>query len=130
MNRHTAREKAMQILYQLDLTEASLPDVIENFLEHKERDPFLISIVEGVTKHLPEIDHMISQHLENWKLDRLGSVEKSIMRMATFEIKYRDDIPESVSINEAIELAKTFGDEKSGNFVNGVLSKIIQTKES
>ena len=129
MNRHTAREKAMQILYQLDLTEASLPDVIENFLELNERDPFLMSIVEGVTDHLAEIDHLISQHLENWKIDRLGSVDKSILRMVTFEIQYRDDIHTSFSINEAIELAKTFSDEKSGNFVNGVLSNIMRAKE-
>lgn len=129
MNRHIAREKAMQILFQIDLTDHSLEEVVANFLEEHERDPFLMSIVEGVTEHIDELDHVISQHLENWTLDRIGSVEKSILRIATYEMLYRDDIPTSVSINEAVELAKTFSDDKAGPFVNGVLSKISEAKE-
>ncbi|OJH17022.1 transcription antitermination factor NusB, partial [Bacillus obstructivus] len=79
----------------------------------------------GVTDHQQEIDSIISDHLEKWTLNRIASVERSILRIATFEIKFLDDIPNSVSINEAIELANKFGDEKSGKFVNAVLSKII-----
>lgn len=129
MNRHKARQKAMQILFQIDLTDQSLPEVLDNFLDVHERDPFLMSIVEGVTEHLDELDQLISQHLENWTLERVGSVEKSILRMAAYEMTYRDDIPMSVSINEAVELAKTYSDEKAGQFVNGILSKISKAKE-
>lgn len=124
MNRRTAREKAMQILFQHDINETDSAQAIESFLGSEEKNEFLYAIVGGVKQHIPEIDDTITEHLANWKMDRIASVEKTILRIATYEIKYMDDIPASVSINEAIELAKKYGDEKSGSFVNGVLSKI------
>lgn len=124
MNRRTAREKAMQVLFQHDINESDSAQAIESFLGSEERNEFLYAIVSGVKEHITEIDATITEHLANWKMDRIASVEKTILRIATYEIKYMDDIPASVSINEAIELAKKYGDEKSGSFVNGVLSKI------
>ena len=125
MNRRTAREKAMQILFQLEINDIEPTLAIENFIESTEGNEFLTALVEGVIKYIAEIDEVISSSLENWTFDRVASVEKIILRIATYEINYLEDIPESVSINEAVELAKKFGDEKSGQFVNGVLSKII-----
>ncbi|WP_188453694.1 transcription antitermination factor NusB [Virgibacillus oceani] len=125
MNRHTAREKAFQILFQLDMNDINPGKAAEDYLETMEIDAFLKKLVDGVASHKIEIDNMISEHLENWSIQRIASVEKTILRIATYEIKYVEDIPANVSINEAVELAKTFGDEKSGKFVNGVLSKIV-----
>ncbi|WP_085991940.1 transcription antitermination factor NusB [Oceanobacillus senegalensis] len=124
MNRHTAREKAFQILFQMDINEKDPKDAIESFLEGNDRNEFLNSVVIGVSENKEEIDSIIAENLEKWSLARLASVERSILRIATYELKFTD-IPTNVSINEAIELANKFGDEKSGKFINGVLSKII-----
>lgn len=125
MNRRTAREKAMQILFQLDINDSSTAEAIEDFLGTDKSDEFLTTLVEGVTEYTVAIDDIIKKHLENWTIDRIASVEKTILRISIYEINYLDDIPISVSINEAVELAKKYGDEMSGKFVNGVLSKII-----
>lgn len=125
MNRRTAREKAMQILFQLDMNEQHITESLEHFIDDQPKNPYLTTLVEGVSKHIAHIDQTIHNNLEHWSLDRVATVEKTLLRIATFEIKYLDDIPEHVSINEAVELAKKYGEEKSGSFVNGVLSKLI-----
>ncbi|KGP91917.1 antitermination protein NusB [Pontibacillus chungwhensis BH030062] len=128
MNRHTAREKAFQALFQMDINEMDANEAIENILEEEDgqvHDAFLDQLVFGVKENQAAIDEQISGHLEKWSFNRIASVEKTIMRIAVYEMKYQEDIPEKVSINEAIELAKTFGDDKSGSFVNGVLKKMI-----
>lgn len=126
MNRRTAREKALQILFPIDINTKQPSEAIEDFLESNEGHPFLTMLVEGVITYVDDIDTIISNHLENWTIDRIAAIEKTILRIATYEIKYVTDIPERVSINEAVELAKKFGDEKSSKFVNGVLSKVIK----
>ncbi|GGD21158.1 transcription antitermination factor NusB [Pontibacillus salipaludis] len=128
MNRHTAREKAFQALFQMDINEMDANEAIENILEEEDgqvHDAFLDQLVFGVKENQAVIDEQISSHLEKWSFNRIASVEKTIIRIAVYEMKYQEDIPEKVSINEAIELAKTFGDDKSGSFVNGVLKKMI-----
>ncbi|WP_156290833.1 transcription antitermination factor NusB [Oceanobacillus salinisoli] len=125
MNRHTAREKAFQIIFQMDINEVEPKEAIQSTLETDKINDFLLSLVNGVTENKQKIDAILTEHLENWTLNRIASVERSILRIATYEIKFMDDIPNNVSINEAIELANKFGDEKSGKFINGVLSKII-----
>ena len=125
MKRTTAREKAMQILFQLEINDIDPVQAIGNHLGENKNDEFLTMLVLGVEENKKEIDDVIIQHLENWTIDRIAAVEKTILRIATYEINYMEDIPESVSINEAVELAKKYGDEQSGKFVNGVLSKII-----
>lgn len=125
MNRHEAREKAFQTLFQIDVNEVNPEEAINHILEDDVADSFLTYLVEGVIKNKEEIDCTISNRLENWSLNRIASVERTVLRIATLEIIYADDIPVNVSINEAVELANTYGEEKSGQFVNGVLSKII-----
>ncbi|MBC5637169.1 transcription antitermination factor NusB [Ornithinibacillus sp. BX22] len=126
MKRHEAREKAFQILFQLDMLEEDIEITIQERLDEEKKDDFLQMLVLGVVKEKQAIDEIISSHLEKWSLQRLPSVEKTVLRIATYELKYMEDIPENVSINEAVNLAKMYGDEKSGKFVNGVLSKIIK----
>src|SRR5699024_487982 len=125
MNRHKAREKALQILFQLDINELDPIKAMEDIAETTAIDSFLETVVKGVSTYKQELDDTINTTLENWSIDRIASVEKTILRIATYEVKYLEDIPVGVSINEAIELANSYGDEKSGKFVNGVLSKII-----
>lgn len=124
MNRRTAREKAMQILFQLNMNDISPDEAVGLFFEKKPSSQYLNNIVQGVSKHKTAIDDNIELHLENWTLSRIASVEKTVLRIAVYEIMYEEDVPLGVSINEAVELAKKFGDDKSGPFVNGVLSKI------
>ncbi len=123
MKRREAREKAFQFLFQIDMNDHE--SVMEAYLAENKNDHFLRDLIEGVTKEKAAIDEWISKHLENWSLERLPAVERTALRLATFEIKYMEDIPENVTINEAVEMGNIFGDEKSGKFINGVLSKMI-----
>lgn len=124
MNRHESRERAFQVLYQLDWNTVESRDVIEHSFGEMDQNDFFDTLVFGVNDKKDELDALIAEHLENWSIDRIATTEKTILRIAVFEMKYLEDIPVNVSINEAVELANVFGDEKSGRFVNGVLSKI------
>lgn len=125
MNRHQAREKAFQILFQLELNKQEIEEALKDISNEGAslQDPFLVKLAEGVTAKKEEIDTLISSNLENWSLDRVATAEKTILRIAAYEMTCMEDIPTNVSINEAVELANKYGDEKSGKFVNGVLSK-------
>ncbi|HLR71479.1 MAG TPA: transcription antitermination factor NusB [Pseudogracilibacillus sp.] len=119
MDRRTAREEAFKILFQQDINQNSQEI-------NKQLNDYIRSVVLGVIDKKNEIDQLISEHIHNWSYDRIALVEKTILRIAAYEITYMEDIPVGVSINEAVELAHTYGDEKSGQFVNGVLSNIIE----
>ncbi|MBU5265308.1 MULTISPECIES: transcription antitermination factor NusB [Virgibacillus] len=125
MNRHQAREKALQLLFSLDIHEVKSIEDMEYVSQTATKNAFLTILVNGVIQHKEEIDSLLTAKLKNWSIDRIASVEKTILRMAIFEISYVDDIPTSVSINEAIELANKYGDDRSGKFINGVLSKFV-----
>ncbi|MBY0597338.1 N utilization substance protein NusB [Bacillus bingmayongensis] len=129
MKRRTARERAMQALYQMDITGELEPKVaVENTLEEgEETNEFLESLVVGFVENKEAIDEAIRQNLKKWKLERISIVDRSILRLAVYEMKYMEEIPHNVTINEAIEIAKTFGDEESRRFINGVLSNIKDT---
>ncbi|ANB57651.1 transcription antitermination factor NusB [Anoxybacillus sp. B7M1] len=125
MKRHTAREKALQALFQIDVGHIEPEEAIQNVIKKEEEaDPFLRQLVFGVMEHQTEIDALLSDHLEKWTLQRVANVDRAILRMATYEMKYTEDVPVKVILDEAIELAKKFGDDKSGRFINGVLSKV------
>jgi len=128
MKRRTAREKAMQSLFQLEMNETDPELAIRAVLGTAKSDSFLMSLVEGVSNNKDTLDAVIRQHLADWTLDRIATTEKVILRISVYEMNHLPDIPESVSINEAVELAKKYGNDKSGQFVNGVLSKIIHNK--
>ncbi|WP_080874574.1 transcription antitermination factor NusB [Oceanobacillus timonensis] len=125
MNRHKAREKAFQTLFQLDMNEEEISLAMESLKEEERKDVFLSMLIDGVITYKETIDSKIAENLEKWSIDRIAAVERTVLRLAVYELLYMDDIPSGVSINEAIELAHTFGDEQSGKFINGVLSKVI-----
>lgn len=129
MSRRMAREKALQSLFQIDLSNESPQIAIENVLDGEKKDAFLEEIVFGTCEKQQEIDALLSKHLKNWALDRLVNIDRSILRMAVYELLYMENIPVNVTLNEAIELAKSFGTDESSRFINGVLSSIIQTTE-
>ncbi|KPB03894.1 transcription antitermination factor NusB [Bacillus sp. CHD6a] len=131
MKRSESREKALQAIFQMDLSDIAPDEAIINVLEEGEKpDDFLSSIVLGTKEHQEEIDSTLKSHLEKWSLERLGTVDRTILRMTVFEMMFVEEIPVNVSMNEAIELAKTFGDDKSSGFINAVLSKVKTTIEN
>ncbi len=127
MKRRTARQKALQSLFQVDVSESDPKEAIESVLEEETSDPFLEQLVHGVVEHKTDIDAILREHLEKWNLERLANVDRSILRIAVYEMKYVEEIPVKVSIDEAIELAKEFGDDSSSRFVNAILSKVKDT---
>ncbi|SFL68387.1 transcription antitermination factor NusB [Salibacterium qingdaonense] len=131
MNRRLARLRAVQVLFQIDLTNAEWKQALDNTLEDDETaDDYLLEVLQGTLQHKTAIDETIKEHLEHWTLDRVGNVDRAVLREGVHEMKYMDDIPLHVSVNEAVEIAKAFGGEESGKFVNGVLSSILKSYES
>ena len=127
MKRREAREKAIQTLFQLDNTELSIDEAIDYIIGNGEEvNSFYNQLVRGTIENKTVIDTALSANLENWSLNRLPKIERTVLRLAVFELLFGKDAPERVIMNEAIELCKTFGDEKSGRFVNGVLSKFAE----
>ena len=125
MKRHEAREKALQVLFQLENTELTVEEAMGH-IKGQPTNAFYEKIVKGTAEHLEEIDAALEQHLEKWSLARLPKIERTVLRLAVYEILYMQETPKRVILNEAIELCKTFGDEKSSKFVNGVLSKFTE----
>jgi N utilization substance protein B len=124
MKRRTAREKALQALFQVNVSNTEPNEAIEHVLDEEKPDGFMNNLVFGTIEHEQELDSLITPHLVNWTIDRLANIDKTILRMAAYELKYEQDIPANVTLDEAVELAKAFGDDHSSKFVNGVLSKI------
>ncbi|KGI85716.1 MULTISPECIES: transcription antitermination factor NusB [unclassified Exiguobacterium] len=126
MKRHEAREKAIQTLFQIEVSKLEVDEAIEFALDGMDSDPFYEQLVVETLEKKDEIDELLVENLKNWRLDRLGNVERTILRMATYELLYVETIPDKVTINEAVELAKSFADEEAAKLVNGVLGNIIK----
>ncbi|RKY22995.1 MAG: transcription antitermination factor NusB [Planctomycetota bacterium] len=128
--RTRARELAMQSLYQLDVQGPKLFKFLGEFFIENEPDDFIRKLASDWTKgtweNLAQCDELISASAIKWHLARLATVDKSILRLAVYQLKFCPDIPPRVVINEAIELAKKFSTEKSGSFVNGVLDAVLK----
>lgn len=125
MKRHEAREKALQVLFQLDNTDLTVEEAMGH-IKGQPTNAFYEKIVNGTAEHLKEIDATLEQHLEKWSLARLPKIERTVLRLAVYELLYMPETPKRVVLNEAIELCKTFGDDSSSKFVNGVLSKFTE----
>lgn len=131
-SRRRGRELALQMLFQLDLVRTGVDEAIKAFWESQEELPsddtrdFCEELVRGTFEHSDEIDRLIEETSSNWRMSRMPVVDRNILRMAVYEMFYRDDIPTTVTINEAIEVGKRFGSEDSGGFINGILDKIAE----
>jgi N utilization substance protein B len=131
--RRQARELALQFLYGYELNRQEREEALAEF-RGKIRLPessrrFAGELAAGVLDHLAEIDRLIAGHAQNWDLDRLALVDKQILRLALYELHWRDDIPSPVTINEAVEIAKKFSTPQSGRFVNGILDRVREEME-
>jgi N utilization substance protein B len=132
MKRRTAREKAVQCLFQIDMADVHFDDAIAMVMEESDETDteYMLYLVKNTLKHLPEIDAEIKKYLRGWQLERIANVDRAILRLAFFELMHVAEIPEKVVLNEAIELAKLFSDEQSYRFVNGVLSSYLQNRQT
>ena len=131
--RTKAREYALQILYAIDITKDEPKNCMESFWQGSDETSeqiksFADEIILGVVDHKDKIDELISKYATNWQIDRMAVIDRNVLRLATFELLFMEGIPPKVSINEAIDLAKKFGGNDSGKFVNGVLDKINKTE--
>lgn len=134
--RSLSREFALQILYQIDITRDNYSLCLDNFWnarveEHIEDNVrnFTNELVKGVAENLAAIDSNISKHAANWQLKRMAVVDRNVLRLGSYELMFRSDIPPKVSINEAVELAKKYSGLEAGKFVNGILDKIKPEKK-
>ena len=126
--RRKAREVALQVLYGIDLAQGNLRETMDlfwhNFEAPEKVKAFSSALVEGTWNNRAQIDTLISSCAENWSVERMSIVDRSILRMAVYEFLYCHEIPPKVAINEAIDLGKLFGSENSGAFINGVLDAL------
>jgi N utilization substance protein B len=126
--RRKSRELALQALYQWNITRQDpfliLDQQKANFSPADEDDGFAQQILMGVLEHYNHIDELIEKFSEHWRLDRISIIDRNILRMAIFELLFREDIPPKVTLNEAIDLGKRFGSEDSSAFINGILDRI------
>lgn len=134
--RRIGRERALQALYQLETDTKITPDgaLDAAWTAHDDegpRDPqadtFAKEIIGGVRTHQADIDQLIEAHSHNWRLERMQRIDRNVLRIGVFELKHLAEIPRKVTINEAVELAKTFGNEASSSFINGLLDRIAST---
>ena len=130
--RHRARELALQILYQLDIREERSEQILQEFWEENDNEKdvrnFANTLVKGVEEKRLEIDKLLTEFAFNWNLSRMSVIDRTILRLGSFEILFLKEIPPAVSIDEAIELAKTFGNDNSSKFVNGILNRVKDVK--
>ena len=133
MGRKEARDGAFKMLYQLEINsndhEIVLKDFFDEYNYTKSDKTYITDVVNGVFEHCEEIDSLLSEAVKSWTLNRISLVDKAILRLAVYEMYYRDDIPESISIYEAVELAKIYDSPKAGGFVNGILRGMLRKKE-
>lgn len=119
--RTKARKRALDILFEADLKNISIEEVLQN---SEQGDEFVNFLVKGVAKHLVEIDQLIESTSTSWSLSRMPRVDRNILRLAIFEMQNSTEVPKAVVISEAVELANTLSTEESSNFINGLLAKI------
>lgn len=132
MGRRELREQIFLLLFRVEFNDISeMPEQIQMFLEddevkRSEKDvEYITAKYDVIMEKLPELDAQLNEKAESWDIGRMGKVELTVLRLALYEMKYDEDVPVSVAINEAVELAKKFGQDSSGAFVNAVLAKFV-----
>jgi len=128
MGRKLSRETAMKLIYQIQIQKDNKEDQIKELFEHRsfsDKDrAYIEDVVNGILMNISEIDELIETNSIGWKLNRISKVDLAILRVGIYEIMFRKDIPYTVTINEAVEMAKKYSSNESGSFINGIFSKI------
>ena len=137
MSRHIARDIAFKIIFEYGFQDIDSDELFDRYLESYSEDfknaseedlAYIKEVVSGFKKNKQEIDDIIKSKLKDWNFERISKVDLSALRLAIFEILYKKDIPEKVSVNEAVEICKMYGEDSSPSFVNGVLAKVLEDK--
>ena len=130
-NRTRSREYALQMLYQLDVRGGDPRELAAEFWDERRTPPevktFAVQLFAGTVEHLSRIDPLIATHAEHWAMKRMAVIDRNILRLGVFELLHLEEVPPKVCINEAIELAKRFGDAESSKLINGILDTIHKT---
>jgi N utilization substance protein B len=121
LSRRAARERIIKLLFQRDFRPIRWEELLA---EHPTDDPYVLEILQGLESKRSEIDKLIAEKAAGWRLERLHAVDRNILRLAVYELCYRDDVPPEVVIDEAVELAKKYSGEHSPVFINGILDRI------
>lgn len=131
MAKREARERAMTALYQMDISDLDPMLALMDRFEEEELKPLALSkrLVGGVIENLEKIDERIQRYSKSWDIDRFSNIDRNILRIAIFEILYSEGTPYKVSINEAVELAKTYSTEEAYKFINGILAQVVKELE-
>ena len=127
--RHKARELALQVLFQWDIhhgTSGWLKEFWDQNPVSPEPRRFAETLFEGVISHVTELDQLIGQYAENWTVSRMAVIDRNVLRIAVYELLHLVDVPARVTLNEAIDIVKRFGDDQSGSFVNGILDRMLK----
>jgi N utilization substance protein B len=128
--RGKARKKALDVLYEADLRGLSAVEVLDAKADDAAQtvNPYTSELVYGVAEHADRIDDLLSTYSQGWTLDRMPAVDRNLLRIGTYELLWRTDVPPGVAISEAVELAKSLSTEESASFVNGLLARILEVK--
>ena len=134
MSRTTAREIAFKIIFEFSFQKEDAKVLYDRFIDSQEEydeigdeeEAYVIDVISGLQTNIDTIDSKIKDHLKDWNFERISKVDIAILRLAIYEILFREDIPYKVSVNEAVELSKTFGEDSSSGFINGVLAEVIK----
>lgn len=136
MGRHEQREQVFKLLFRVGFhTPEDMPEQVKYFVEDNEEvtlqkdAEYIETRFSKIQEKLPEIDKLLNENTEGWDTVRMGKIELTVLRLAAYEIAFDEDIPNSVAINEAVEIAKKYGQETSGGFVNAILAKIAKLSE-
>lgn len=128
--RRKSRELALQYLYQMDQSgnrDTDIARLSEHFEVNKKAAPYAQELVAGIDSNWDEINTLIEKHAKNWRVSRMAVIDRNLLRIASFELVHKSDVPSSVILNEAIEIAKRFSTDEAASFINGILDSICRT---
>ena len=132
MSRKTAREEAMKLVYEMEITKSQPDEVLKSYYENLEKpiddeeEKYISEVINGISVKTAEIDSYISKYLKGWSINRIAKVDLAIMRIAVYEMLNRNDVPCAVAVNEAVEIAKKYAGDTSPSYINGVLANVMK----
>ncbi len=128
--RSKARKRALDLLYASEMRNRSTDDALAEQSDAGQVNEYTVELVRGVTEHRARLDEVISTYAQGWTLDRMPALDRNVLRMATFEVLYVDDVPDAVAVSEALILVRDLSTDESPAFVNGVLGNIVRDRDS
>jgi N utilization substance protein B len=128
--RSKARKRALDVLYASEMRNRSTAEALDEQTEAGPVNDYTVELVRGVTEHRARLDEVIATYAKDWTLDRMPAVDRNVLRLATFEVLYVDDVPNAVAVSEALNLVRDLSTDESPSFVNGVLGNIVRDRDS